>query len=368
MSRPLYRQRWAWVEGMRAIQQETIPDVESASFALSTLADQGLLTTRQLADFQDATGLADLAWRAFWNKTALADAGGNYRSLMRRTHGFVIFMHGWDGSGEIWEHLLPLTCAAYPRLVALAPDLNGFGGSPFLAEVPAVEQCDPHAVINSVVYWVNMLKLRSTARAQRRRRVITFVGHSMSGAALFYFKEQGWHENEFARCAVAPTLLIDDDLRTEFYKALGVDLWAGKPIDAVERLKSTLTPRVVESLMGSASEAIRTEHLRIFETTPKGTLAQTFYAMGALPQALKRKRWRNFRVVLAHGDRLLGVSPMLRLLDDLGFASDQIRVVLGDHYLFSLSNQNRRLHLRNRELVLGEILHLHELCRERQAF
>jgi hypothetical protein len=42
-------------------------------------------------------------------------------------------------------------------------------------------------------------------------------------------------------------------------------------------------------------------------------------------------------------------------------------VVWGDHYLFSVSNQRHRIHLRNREIVLGEILHLHELCRERQA-
>jgi hypothetical protein len=58
---------------------------------------------------------------------------------------------------------------------------------------------------------------------------------------------------------------------------------------------------------------------------------------------------------------------MLDLLDDLEFASNQVQVVWGDHYLFSAGNINRRVHLRNHEVVLGEILHLHELCRERQA-
>lgn len=57
---------------------------------------------------------------------------------------------------------------------------------------------------------------------------------------------------------------------------------------------------------------------------------------------------------------------MLKLLEELGFTSDQVRVMLGDHYLFSVSNQSRRLHLRNRELVIEEILALHEACwRER---
>lgn len=365
MPRPLYRQRWAWLEGRRAIQDETLPGVASARFALSTLADQGLLTTRQLADFQGATGLADLAWRAFWSRAALAEAGGDYRSLMRRTQGFVIFMHGWDGSGDIWERLPALTCAANPRLVALTPDLNGFGGTPFLAEVPPAEQCDPCAVMQSVVYWVDMLKLRSSARARRRRRVITFVGHSTGGAALFYFQERAWRENEFARCAIAPALLCDDDLRQGFYRALGVALRAGK--SAVEELKSRLTPRVVQSFTADASKATQAEHLRIFEATSRGTLAQTFYAMGLVCCEFQARRWPNFRVIVAHDDQMLNVSQVLRLLDELGFASNQVQVVWGDHYLFSVSGRSRQIHLRNRELVLGEILHLHELCREQQA-
>lgn len=365
MSRPLYRQRWSWVEGMRTEPQETIPGIEGTHFALSTLADRGLLTTRHLADFQDATALADLSWRVFWSKGALAEAGGDYRSLLRRAQGFVIFMHGWGGSGDVWGHLPALTCAANPRLVALVPDLNGFGETCFLTEMPAVEQCDPCAVMQSVVYWVNMLGLRSSKRAQRRRRVITFVGHSMSGAALFYFQEQGWHNNEFARCSVAPALLIEDDLRKGFYGALGVGSWADKPIDA---LMSRLTPRVVKSLTSDASETAQAEHLRIFEATSKVTLAQTLYAMGVVCRDLQSRRWPNFRAILAHDDRLLNVSQMLNLLDDLGFASNQVQVVWGDHYLFSVGNHNYRTRLRNREIVLGEILHLHELCRERQAF
>jgi hypothetical protein len=36
--------------------------------------------------------------------------------------------------------------------------------------------------------------------------------------------------------------------------------------------------------------------------------------------------------------------------------------VLGDHYHFSVSNQSRRLHLRNRGIVAKEILAMHEAC------
>lgn len=362
MPRPVYRQRWAWVGGMRAPLQETIPDVESAEFALSGLADRGLLTTRQLADFQDDTGLADLAWRVAWNRSALAEAGGDYRSLMRRTQGFVVFMHGWCASGAVWEHLPELTCAANPRLVALTPDLDGFGKSPFLSDVPTLEQCHPSAMMQTVTSWVELLGLRSSARARCRRRVITFVGHSMGGAALFYLREQGWHENEFARCAVAPVLLVKDDLRQEFYHALGVGAWDKKPVD---ELKSSLTPRVVLELLGAVNEMTKVEHLRIFENTPRGILAQTFYSMGVTLGELEKANRHNFHVILAHDDRMLKVGKMLGLLDDLGLAPHQVQVVSGDHYLYSASDENRH-HLRNREILLGEILYLHEVCRERQ--
>jgi hypothetical protein len=158
-------------------------------------------------------------------------------------------------------------------------------------------------------------------------------------------------------------LLTDDDARQSFYQALGVASWSSQPID---ELKSRLTLEVLEKLLGGVSETTRSEHVRIFEATPRGTLAQTFYAIGAAPRDVQAKSWRNFHVILAHDDRLMNVSQMLRFFDDLGLAPNQVQVVRGDHYLFSVSSENPRIHWRNREIVLGEILYLHEVCRERQ--
>jgi len=348
---------------MRAPPQETIPDVENAWFSLSSLADQGLLTTRQLSDFQNATGLADLSWRVSWNRAALDETDGSLRALFRRTQGFVVFMHGWSASGGVWERLPALTCAANPRLVALTPDLNGFGQSPFLAEVPTVDQCDPAAIMKSVVHWIELLGLRSSTRARQRRKVITFVGHSVGGAALFYLREKGWHENEYARCAVAPALLIDDHVREAFFSALHVDSRPSKPID---EQKAWPKQEVLENLLGMADETIREQHLRVFEATPRGTLAQTFYAIGSAAAKPDVKSWENFHVILAHDDRVIDVSHMLRLLDGMGLGPHQVHVVTGDHFLFSASVESRRVHLRNREIVLGDILYLHEVCREKQ--
>ena len=161
--------------------------------------------------------------------------------------------------------------------------------------------------------------------------------------------------------------MVIDALRKSFYKALGVSIWAGSTTNTLEWLKIKLAPSIVEALIGAASRAVKDEHARIFNATPKGVLAQTLFAMGAVPREVKSRRWEHFRVVPGHKDRLVGVKPMLDLLEELGFTSEQVRVVLGDHYLFSVSNQSRQLHLRNREIVVQEILALHETCRRGMA-
>jgi len=283
---------------------------------------------------------------------------------MRRARGFVLFVHGWDGGHAIWEQVPALVCAANPQLVALAPDVNGFGGSSFASDLPAVESCDPAANMAAVEGWIELLKLRSGRRATRRWRTITLVGHSMGGASLFYLDESRYRPHEVARLAVAPALLIKDTLRKGFYKALGVGIWAGSTTDTLGWLKTRLAPSIVELLIGDASQVVKDEHTRMFHATPNGVLAQTFFAMGAIPHQVKPRIWRHFQVVLGHKDRLVGVRPMLDLLEELCFTSDQVRVVLGDHYLFSVSNQSRRLHLRNREIVVEEILALHETCQQ----
>jgi pimeloyl-ACP methyl ester carboxylesterase len=353
--------KWDWVTGPRTTRRESTEGVVSASYGLNDLVQAGLIGSRRSARFRKRTGLADCAWRVFWPTAAVR--WRRYAEAMARARGFVVFIHGWDGNHAIWEQIPALVCAANPRLVALAVDVNGFGGSPFSEELPLLETCDPAAVMAAVERWIELLGLRSSQRATRRPRVITFVGHSMGGAALFYLDESRFRPHEAGRLAIAPALLINDALRQQFYKALGVGIWAGSTADALGWLKSLLAPSIVEGLIGAASQVVKDEHVRLFNETPKGVLAQTFFAMGAVPRRVKPLRWHHFHVVLGHKDRLVGVKPMLDLLEQLGFASDQVRVVLGDHYLFSVSNQSRRLHGRNREIVVEKILARHEACR-----
>ena len=151
--------KWDWVKGQKTTRQETTKEVVSGSYGLNDLVRAGLIGPRRAANFRAQTGLADLAWRVCWSKEAFK--WNRYGDAMRRARGFVVFMHGWGGSHAIWEQIPALVCAANPRLVALVPDVNGFGGSPFASHLPTVENCDPAANMAVVERWVDLLKLRS---------------------------------------------------------------------------------------------------------------------------------------------------------------------------------------------------------------
>jgi len=331
-------------------------------YDLNSLVEARLIGPRKARRFREVTRLADFTWEATWSIRAGRQPG----EALSRAEGCVVLIHGWDGSRAIWEDLPTRICLGNPRLFVLAPDVNGFGGSPFAEDLPPLNGCDPAAVMQAVESWVDLLNLRSGPRAHRRYRVLTFVGHSMGGAATFYLDEARWRPHEVARLALAPALLLNDLLRKEFYKALGLGIWAGSVTSTLDWLKDRLAPRLIEILIGDASRAVKKEHLRVFRNTSKGVLAQTFYAMGSTPRPVRRRRWRHFRVVLGHRDRLVGVASMLLLLEELGFTSEEVRVVLGDHYFFSVGRRSRRLHGPNRDLLVHQVLGLHRECRAAQ--
>jgi pimeloyl-ACP methyl ester carboxylesterase len=357
------RGKWDWIGEYKTSRQEEQDGVVSLSFDLSTLVEKGYLGKRVFAQFKGATGLADFAWRVFYNRRSWGGPIAR-KEILSRAQGFVVFIHGWDGSSEIWESLPAMVCQKNPRLVAFVLDVNGFGGSPFIeAEMPKVAYCNPEGCMRAVEKWIEAMRLRGRART---KRIFTFVGHSMGGAALFYMNDKDWAENRYARCAVAPALLCNDTLRQGFYVSLGLGIGAGLQYALLDKLKEKLAPWLIKELISGASEAVKAEHLKIFEKTSKGTLAQTFYALGQAEEPRQRRRWKDFQVILGHKDRLVGVAPMLNLLEDLGFRSENIRVVLGDHYLFSAGRQTLRNHGENRDILVQEILQLHEGCRTGQ--
>jgi pimeloyl-ACP methyl ester carboxylesterase len=353
--------RRPWYEGYDTSKHLKKFGARRLTYCLASLAERKLISIRAFSEFRAATGLADFAWRLFYSTRGWGKRISCQQALAY-SQGIVIFIHGWAASGEIWEDLPARVCQGNHRLVCLVPDVNGFGGSPFIeAEMPPVELCDPPACMRAVELWLELLKLRANPR-----RVFTFVGHSMGGAALF-FKKVPQEAEPHGLYAIAPALLSNDTLRKGFYTALGTGIGAGIQYGLLDRLKDALAPAVVERLIAGASQRVKSEHERVFASTAKGTVAQTFYALGQLKRKPPRRSWSNFKVILGHRDRLVALSPSMCLLEELGLSSANIKVVLGDHYLFSVGRDTQRTHRENAEIVLQEILALHDQCRAQAA-
>jgi len=330
--------------------------VVSQVYSLTYLVKAGLLPATALPRFQAATGLADFAWRLTFHRRP-AGRVAPVPDLLSRAHGYVIFMHGWDGSHAIWEDLPAQVCAANPRLVCFALDVNGFGGSPFLeAEMPPLELCGPRGTMLAVELWLDLLKMH---RSGQQAQAFTFVGHSMSGAALFHKSVTGWEDSRYSLLALAPAMLHKDTVKQAFYVTMGLGIGAGLQYDFLDRFKERLARQIMKVLAANASQAVKREHVRVFKNTAKGTIAQTFYALGLASETPPARDWGNVRVMLAHKDRLVALGPTLDLLESMGLTSSNIQVVLGDHYFFSVSQQSRGLHAYNRAQVLEQILRLH---------
>jgi pimeloyl-ACP methyl ester carboxylesterase len=361
MGRRTRRTRWDWLKDSLATRQESPRWVMSQLHSLTQAAKNDLISPELLPRFQDTTGLADFSWRVYYHRRPTGRVQP-VPDLLARAQGYVVFMHGWDGSHAIWEDLPAEVCQANPHLVCLAPDVNGFGGSPFIeAEMPPLELCGPHGDMQAVELWLDLLRLH---RPGGQRQAFTFVGHSMSGAALFHKTIPGWEKNRYSLLALAPAMLHKDTVMQAFYRALGIGIGAGWQYAILDRFKDHLATRAMELLAADASRAVKKEHDRIFRQTAKGTIAQTFFALGLAEEIPPSRPRDNVYVMLAHRDRLVGLGPTLDLLVEMGMGSQNIQVVMGDHYFFSISRGSRRLHAFNRAELLRHILRLHDERRE----
>jgi len=334
-----------------------VPGTQIAYYRLSDLINAGLVTPSEGRGLLLSSGLLDLTWQVMWADNdptpdeELEDKIGNVQ-------GYAIFMHGWTGNHAIWESIPGLVVTVNRRLVAISLDHNGFGDSRF-AETPAIENCNPPADMKAVEALIDLLKIRRQP-GQPNLKVINFVGHSMGGAALFYLNPINWRVGEETRLALAPALLLDDEVKKIFYTALGIGIGLVNRIHVFEIVERAIKPQVLDALTAGSSAYVRQLHADQYQKTPRGTTATTFMAMGLLNNREIPRQWSSFKVVLGHRDPLVGLLPMMDMLSHLEFPAANTRVVAGSHYFFSVGPEAVYQHAQNRELVVQDILELHE--------
>ena len=348
-----------WIDISSQVRAEVEPGVYSASYTMRKMVKGGVISAQEFKKFQKKTLLDNLYWRAYWRRWDVIAAGGRTH-LPRKVGAVVVFMHGWDGSGEIWENLPARVLGKEQNLLILVPDVNGFLRSPFQQpDEFGFKHCTPAADMRAIELWLELIGIFGG----RRHTPVVFVGHSMSGAALFYLNKNRWQQHRIGRVALAPALLMNDALRKSFYRTLGLGIFASQKL-SLEQITNKLSPVIINQLISGASKSVQATHKRVFKATAKETLSYTFYAMGRVKQPRHGKKWEDFMVILGHDDRLVGILPMLTLLAKFGFGSRQIRAVLGDHYFFSVGQHSRGLHQESREITLEEICRMVKACRD----
>ncbi|NJL58225.1 hypothetical protein HC928_26250, partial [bacterium] len=198
---------------------------------------------------------------------------------------------------------------------------------------------------------------------QRERKVLNFIGHSMGGATLFYMDPLRWAYGEATRCALAPALLLEDDMHRAFFSTLGLGIGILQRVPVLEVVERFIKPTVISTLCSGSSDLVKELHRQQYDETPRGITGATFMAMGRLRNDEIARDWGLSRVMLGHRDVLVGLVPMMDLLCRLEFPAANVRVVAGTHYMFSIGNEdvtNAFQHVQNRELVVRDVLALHQ--------
>ncbi len=362
----LIRGKVPWVTGYSVSSRGagSVAGTQTAHYSLRHLAEQGYLDASAVNQMLLDSDLSDFHWHLVWaDDHSTTDA--ELADLPGKIDGYVVFLHGWTGSSAIWEDLPGMVVASNPRLVSLIADHNGFGETPFATPTPDFAHCSPIGAMRAAERWIELLGLQRE-HDHPTPQTISLVGHSMGGAALFFAQESNWRPGELTRLAIAPALFLHDDMHRAFCAALSQGIELSGRSQVMATFEGIAEPRFLEVMTAGASQAVVQEHHRIYESTPRSVTARTIAAMGKITEHPRSVAWDQVRVILGHRDLLVGLIPMIDLLQELHFPVAQLRVVMGTHYLFSPGDGWREAHVQNRQLVLDDIMTLHEEGMRRQ--
>lgn len=348
----------AWVKGYLQRSVGDIPGTYVAYYRLSDLVNRGFISAADGRGLLMDSGLVDLFWQVMWAED-YETPDEELPDRVDDVQGYIVCLHGWTGNHLIFESIPGLLVTSNRRLVAISVDHNGFGESKFVDDTPSLERCSPPATMRVIERLIDMLKIRRQP-GQSNVKVVNFVGHSMGGAALFYLNPINWRFAEETRLALAPALLMDDEVKRIFFTGIGIGISIVNRLHVFEIVERAIKPNMIEAVCAGASGFVRRLHDYQYDKTPRGTIASTFMAMGLLNNREIPRRWDLFRVMLGHRDTLVGLVPMMDMLSRLEFPAANMRVVAGSHYMFSVGPEAVYQHAQNRELVVRDILELHD--------
>lgn len=353
----------AWAKGYTTRGAGDVDNTYTATYSLRKLVREGYLPVDASNNLLLDSGLDDMRWQVTWAES-YETFDDELEDRFSEAEGFVVFVHGWTGDYSIWEMLPSIITQANRRLVAIAIDHNGFGGTRFVTD-PDVEQCNPPAAMRTLQRWVDLIKIRRQL-GDPRLKVVNFVGHSMGGATLFYCDPLQWRYGEYTRYSIAPALLLEDEMKQAFYTSMGIGLSLVRRIPAFEIVYQAVKPRILSILCAGATDTVKETHRVQSDVVGRGTTGATIMAMGVLRDWEIPRNFDLHRILLGHRDPLVGLNPALDLMMKLEFPAAHMRVVPGTHYMFSVGRDYAFQHAQSRELVVEDILQLHNKAYQMQ--
>lgn len=241
-----------WILGYLRRGEGPVSNTYVADYSLSDLMDKGYIDREIGRNFLNEGGLDDFFWQVTWPED-FETPDEMLEMNINNAQGVVVFVHGWTGNHAIWEDIPGLTVSANRTLIAISVDHNGFGRSSFVEHSPELDNCNPPAAMATLQRFVDMIKIRRQP-GEPGQRVINFVGHSMGAATLFYLNPIVWRFGEATRLAVAPALLLEDELYRAFFTTLGIGISILERVRGLNFIGQTLKPSVIQSLCQGASE------------------------------------------------------------------------------------------------------------------
>jgi hypothetical protein len=313
------------------------------SFQFSNLFDNSTLTK-----FKNQTGLADIYWETTYCQKNNLNI--TLAETIESVDGFVIFLHGCNGSHYIWEDLPIRLIEQHKNIICLNPDIHGFGKSPFIDNLPSVKYASMPAAMETVEYWLSVIGLWPAVH-HKRKPFYLFVGHSMGGGMLFYKDEFNWLNDIYGCYMMGPSMFYNDFKRRFLYKMVAI----GNLIPYITPLKNLSADIMVWSVMNGSSHVAKSEHSHYGSYRDFQTVSATMNGISLSPKPF-RTDWSQFKIVMGHRDIVASPKKMLNYVEQLGFESHQIRIVLGDHYFFSHDENSPDNHKNNRQIVLEDLV------------
>jgi hypothetical protein len=302
---------FGWLAGAWRVEAVG-PDLQRADLRLGELADRGLLRPEWVAALRRETGLADIGF-SLWVATARLGPASDPLVLARASDA-VVLLHGWGSTRAVWNDVARGVCRDNARAVVLAPDVHGFGESPF-AGVPSLEQAGAVGIARAVDAWRRVLGLGDLPTA--------LVGHSMTGLALLTIDDDDAGQ-QVSRVAINPTL-VGHQARLRWQLRAGAVLAATLGhLPAVRRAVLRWSARTDPDTRRLAPEFVATVTEQLMRM-PSAVMARILRALAATPARFGRHRRAALMATL--DDTWMDARVRVRAAGELGMAPTQIHLL-----------------------------------------